>query len=115
MPTSLRPAGDIVKVVNPLNIKRDVYATLNKSQIASWIMDLGQVNHLATINGHTNSAYVACSSIMYGTNARSVTKYHGIIGYISGYDRPGADHRTPSNRYAWQDDSPSSNGRSLLD
>lgn len=51
MGAAIRPAGHIVKVVDPFDIKRDVVHPFDKCQVAAGIFDLGQVDKFAVAEG----------------------------------------------------------------
>jgi len=47
MAAPFRPAGRVVKVINPLDLKGHMPPPLNKSQVAARISDLWQINNFA--------------------------------------------------------------------
>ena len=53
MTTAFGAAGDIVEVINPLNIERDMSPTFDESEIATGILDFRKIDEDAGINTHT--------------------------------------------------------------
>ena len=47
VPAAFSSAGNIVKIVNALDLKRYMSPTLNEREIPSWIADFGEVNNPA--------------------------------------------------------------------
>ena len=56
MPTALCPTGHVVKVIDALDVKGDVAATLDEGQVAAGIRDLGERHHLTGIDIERHSA-----------------------------------------------------------
>ena len=65
MPTPGGASGDVIEVVNALNIKRNMIAALNECQVSLRIRDFRQFNDLAVMNTHSGS----------GPRLRSVADY----------------------------------------
>ena len=58
MAAAFGSAGDVIKIVNALNFKGDMPAAFNEREIASRLIDFGEINHLAFGQAHefTSSA-----------------------------------------------------------
>jgi len=63
VPTALGAAGNIIKIVNALDVKGHMPPAFDKGEIASRISDFGKVNDLALCQAHeVSSSMPACSS-----------------------------------------------------
>ena len=50
--TAVGSAGNVVKIINPLDVKGHMPPALDESKIASWITDFGEVNNPAVGQTH---------------------------------------------------------------
>ena len=63
VPAALRSAGNVIKIVNALDVKGHMPAALDEGEIASRISDFGKVNDLALGQAHeVSSSTPACST-----------------------------------------------------
>jgi len=65
VPAALGPAGNVIKIVNALDLEGDMPAAFDEREIASRFIDFGEINHLAFGQAHevTSSLCVSQKSV----------------------------------------------------
>lgn len=52
MPPTLGSAGDVVQIVNALDVKRNMASPFDEGEVATRVLDLGKIDYFAVIDTH---------------------------------------------------------------